>query len=185
MGDGCAPFSPVVSAIHNAAPPVLRTPQLKTTTRQLNRRERPMCRSARRRTELLPIIQKTPPVCHSDRSASGVEESTTWQKVPTQGKICHSGRFLDSLRSLGMTYRGWFRLVCTGCICHAAERLMCRSARERTELLPIKTRNVPRCVIPTGAQAEWRNPPRSRNVPTQGKICNLGRFLDSVSLRSE
>ena len=66
-----------------------------------------MCRSAPGRTELLPKKPDTfPPFCHSDRSVSGVEESTTWQKVPTQGKICHSGRFLDSLRSLGMTCRG-------------------------------------------------------------------------------
>ena len=38
-----------------------------------------------------------PPSCHSDRSASGVEESTTWQKVPTQGIICNLSGFLDSL----------------------------------------------------------------------------------------
>ena len=41
--------------------------------------------------------RKRPPVCHSDRSVSGVEESTTWQKVPTQGKICNLSGFLDSL----------------------------------------------------------------------------------------
>ena len=35
-----------------------------------------------------------------------MEESTTWQKVPTQGKICYLRRFLGSLRSLGMTCRG-------------------------------------------------------------------------------
>ena len=44
-----------------------------------------------------------PPLCHSDRSVSGVEESTTLQKEPTQDKICHLSGFLDSLRSLGMT----------------------------------------------------------------------------------
>ena len=34
--------------------------------------------------------------CHSDRSVSGVEESTTLEKEPPQDKICNSGRFLDS-----------------------------------------------------------------------------------------
>ena len=34
------------------------------------------------------------------------------------------------------------------------------TAPERTELLPMKNGNVPHCVIPTVAQAEWRNPPR-------------------------
>ena len=53
-------------------------------------------------------------------------------------------------------------------------------AAERTELFPIKTRHVPPYVIPTRASAEWRNPPRGRKVPTQGKICNLRRFLDSL-----
>ena len=37
-----------------------------------------------------------PPVCHSDRSVSGVEESTTLEKEPTQDKTCNLGRFLDS-----------------------------------------------------------------------------------------
>ena len=48
--------------------------------------------------------QKRPP--HSviqAFSASGVEESTTWDNEPTQDKTCYLGRFLDSLRSLGMT----------------------------------------------------------------------------------
>ena len=35
-------------------------------------------------------------------------------------------------------------------------------APERTELLPMKNGNVPHCVIPTAASAEWRNPPRGR-----------------------
>ena len=35
--------------------------------------------------------------CHSDRSASGVEGSTTWDNEPPQDKTCHSGRFLDSV----------------------------------------------------------------------------------------
>ena len=40
---------------------------------------------------------KSPPrICHSDRSASGVEESTTLEEEPTQGKTCNLGRFLDS-----------------------------------------------------------------------------------------
>ena len=42
--------------------------------------------------------------CHSDRSVSGVEESTTLDEEPTQAKICHLGRFLDSFHSLGMTW---------------------------------------------------------------------------------
>ena len=37
-----------------------------------------------------------PPFCHSDRSVSGVEESTTLVKEPTQDKTCCLGRFLDS-----------------------------------------------------------------------------------------
>ena len=40
--------------------------------------------------------QNHPQVCHSDRSVSGVEESTTLDKEPTQGKTGNSGRFLDS-----------------------------------------------------------------------------------------
>ena len=44
-----------------------------------------------------PRTQKTPPSCHSDRSASGVEESTTWDNEPPQDKTCHLGRFLGSL----------------------------------------------------------------------------------------
>ena len=62
------------------------------------------------------------------------------------------------------------------------ERPMCRSTPERTEPVTDKNQTRPRYVIPTVAQAEWRNPPRGRNVPTQGEICYLGRFLDSVSL---
>ena len=41
--------------------------------------------------------QNHPPVCHSDRSVSGVEESTTLVKEPTQDKTCYSGRFLHSI----------------------------------------------------------------------------------------
>ena len=36
-------------------------------------------------------------VCHSDRSVSGVEESTTWDDEPPQDKICCLRRFLDSV----------------------------------------------------------------------------------------
>ena len=61
-----------------------------------------------------------PPVCHSDRSDSGVEESTTWDKEPTQDKTCYSGRFLDSLRSLGMTCRWVVPISLTGCIRYGA-----------------------------------------------------------------
>ena len=59
-------------------------------------------------------------VCHSDRSASGVEESSTLENEPPQDKACYSGRFLDSLRSLGMTCREVFPFNRTGCICHVA-----------------------------------------------------------------
>ena len=43
------------------------------------------------------IRRNVPTFCHSDRSVSRVEKSTTLLKEPTQGKICNSGRFLDSL----------------------------------------------------------------------------------------
>ena len=59
-------------------------------------------------------------VCHSDRSVSGVEESTTWDNEPTQDKACYLGRFLDSLRSLGMTCRGVVPFNQTGCIRYVA-----------------------------------------------------------------
>ena len=35
--------------------------------------------------------------CHSDRSVSGVEESTTWDNEPSQDKICYLRGFLDSV----------------------------------------------------------------------------------------
>ena len=38
-------------------------------------------------------------------SVRGVGESATSEEEPTQDKACNLGRFLDSLRSLGMTYR--------------------------------------------------------------------------------
>ena len=69
----------------------------KGRTFQRNRRERPVCRSAPERTELFPIIpENVPPFCHSDRSVSGVEESTTWDDEPPQEKACNLSRFLDS-----------------------------------------------------------------------------------------
>ena len=55
----------------------------------------------------------------------------------------------------------------------------------KDEPSPIKARHLPRYVIPTVALAEWRNPPRSRNVPMQSKICHLGRFLDSLHSRND
>ena len=59
------------------------------------------------RMELLPMKNgNVPPLCHSDGRASGVEESTTLDNEPPQDKPSYLGRFLDSLRSLGMTYRG-------------------------------------------------------------------------------
>ena len=52
-GDGRFTFAFVVPTM-NKATPVLRIPRLKTSACQRNRRERPMCRSAPERTELLP-----------------------------------------------------------------------------------------------------------------------------------
>ena len=66
------------------------------------------------------ISGTTPHVCHSDRSVSGVEESTTLVNEPTQNKTCYSGRFLDSLRSLGMTCRYVVSFNHTGHICNVA-----------------------------------------------------------------
>ena len=81
------------------------------------------CRPAQapERTELLPIkIENVPPLCHSDRSDSGVEESSTLDNEPTQDKICNLSGFLDSLRSLGMTCRGVVPFNRTGCIRNGA-----------------------------------------------------------------
>ena len=75
---------------------------------------------------------ETSPHCHSDRSASGVEESTTWQNEPTQDKTCHLGRFLDSLRSRNDIIDGWFHFVHTGYNCHAPERHIGRSPHTLT-----------------------------------------------------
>ena len=52
------------------------------------------------------------PICHSDRSASGVEESTTWDN---KNITCYLRGFLDSLRSLGMTCREVIPFNQTGC----------------------------------------------------------------------
>ena len=43
------------------------------------------------------IRRNVPPSCHSYRSVSGAEESTTLEEEPTQSKICYLGRFLGSL----------------------------------------------------------------------------------------
>ena len=48
------------------------------------------------RTEGFPIKTRNVPICHSDRSASGVEESTTLEKEPPQDKTINLGSFLDS-----------------------------------------------------------------------------------------
>ena len=66
------------------------------------------------------INKTTSRVCHSDRSVSGVEESTTLENEPTQGKTCCLGRFLDSLCSLGMTCRGVVSFNHTGYHCNVA-----------------------------------------------------------------
>ena len=49
-------------------------------------------------------------------SVRGVGESATSEEEPTQDKACNLGRFLDSLRSLGMTYRQVVPFIHTGCI---------------------------------------------------------------------
>ena len=69
---------------------------MKESTNQRNRRERPVCRSGS-----VPNITRVDgryhlSICHSDRSDSGVEESTTLEKEPTQDKACCLGRALDS-----------------------------------------------------------------------------------------
>ena len=62
------------------------------------------------------IRNNVPPFCHSDRSASGAEESTTWDKEPPQDKTCHLGRFLGSLPFARNDMSGGFRFICTGVI---------------------------------------------------------------------
>ena len=66
---------------------------------------RPPRGSAKPRRSIGRIRRNVTPLCHSDRSASGVEESTTLGNKPAQDRTCCLGRFLDSLRSLGMTCR--------------------------------------------------------------------------------
>ena len=137
-----------------------------------------MCRSARERTELLPI-NPTP--------------ETTVQKLPRRGswlgqrpRLMRQRGSLKHSRNNRRIHRNAtpytpvlriLRLKTSTYQRNRRERPMCRSAPESTEPLPMKNRNAPHCVIPTAAQAEWRNPPRGRKVPPQGKICHLGRFL--------
>ena len=116
---------------------------------QRNRRERPVCRSAPERTEPLPkILENVPTLCHSDRSVSGVEESTTLDNEPPQDKICNSGRFLDSLCSLGMTCRWVVPFIHTGYNRHVPGTVS------------VNTRYVPLLCHSDRSEAEWRNPPR-------------------------
>ena len=98
-----------------------------------------------------------------------VERSAMWQKVPAQGKNCHLGRFLDSLRSLGMT--------CQEVVLCYPHGLYLPRTRNGTQAVPygftggryrstvqviVETHRPNRktYVIPTVASAEWRNPPR-------------------------
>ena len=92
---------------------------MKESTQQRNRRERPVCRSAPERTELFPIKPKTSPIMSFRPQRSGVEESITFGKEPTQDKTGYSGRFLDSLCSLGMTCWQVVLRILTGYICNA------------------------------------------------------------------
>ncbi len=59
-------------------------------------------------------------VCHSDRSVSGVEESTTLDNEPPQDKTCYLGRFLDSLRFARNDMSGGVPINLTGCIRYGA-----------------------------------------------------------------
>ena len=59
-----------------------------------------ICRQPARRAGVVVRLypqQSNQNVCHSDRSVSGVEESTTWDDEPPQDKICCLRRFLDSV----------------------------------------------------------------------------------------
>ena len=76
--------------------------------------------------------RKRPPVCHSDRSVSGAEESTTWQKVLTQGKICNLSGFLDSLRFARNDMPGGVLVVRRGCNGNVTERHTGRSLHTLT-----------------------------------------------------
>ena len=55
------------------------------------------------------------------------------KKELPQDKTCHSGRFIGSLRLLGMTCRGVVPVIRTGYNCHAAERHIGRSLRTLTD----------------------------------------------------
>ena len=67
---------------------------------QLSQRESQGCLfdSTRKDGTVTEKHQLRPPICHSDRSASGVEESTTWDNESPQDKIRNLRGFLDSLR---------------------------------------------------------------------------------------
>ena len=62
-------------------------------------------------TEVFSIKTRNVPICHSDRSVSGVEESTTLEKELPQDITSNFGRFLDS-HSLPRNDMsgGWFQL---------------------------------------------------------------------------
>ena len=96
---GCAVFTGLCNGRRGTTSAAFRIQSVRMngTTHQRNRRERPVCRSAPERTELFPIKpENVSHFCHSDRSVSGVEESTTLGNEPTQDKTGNSGRFLDS-----------------------------------------------------------------------------------------
>ena len=126
------------------------------------------------------IRRNVPPLCHSglERKRSGgihhVAEKYQ-RKVKSATREDSSTPFHYARNDI---IGGRFRFIHRGCDCNVTERPMCRSARESTELLPKIPDTSPPYVIPTAAQAEWRNPPRGRKVPTQSKICYLGGFLD-------
>ena len=111
------------------------------------------------RAELFPIIpENVPHFCHSDGRVSGVEESTTLLKEPTQDKACYSGRFLGSLRSLGMTCRGAVPF-CPHGLYSKRPPPFCHSDRS--------TSGVEESTM-------------LAKEPTQAKACNLSRFLGSL-----
>ena len=114
--------------MRNAALYVLRTPRLKTTAHQRNRRERPMCRSAPERTELSSKKKKKSPAMsfRPERKRSG---GIHYVAEMYQHKI-KLATWEDSsahYRSLGMTCRGVVPVIHTGYNCHAPERHIGRS----------------------------------------------------------
>ena len=84
-----------------------------------------------------------------------------WQTENQTGKLTIDNGQLTIIGATNVVY-----IYPSGKVCR--ERPMCRSAPERTELLPKKTDTFPHFVIPTVAQAEWRNPPR--RIMNQHKI---------------